>query len=122
MDIYTSAAALLFVNSISNYVGLFFKMWVRDSGGFGLRLLQAETHYRSHFEIISKSVMLSIIGGVWYNCIHQWERYTFTVVIFHDYHEMWHDGMKIPGLAMIYTLIVLSFLSLFFDKMVIIGE
>ena len=70
LDIYTSSAGLLFVNNISIYVGLFFKMWLRDDSAWGLRLYAAKTYYRSHFEIVSKSVMMTAMGGVWYNCYH----------------------------------------------------
>jgi hypothetical protein len=46
MSIYSSAAGLLFINSIGNISGLFFKIWVKDSSA-GLRLLGAETYFRS---------------------------------------------------------------------------
>lgn len=55
MDIYQSAAGLLFINSISNIVGIFFKIWIRDDFE-GLRLLCAETYYRPEMEFVAKVV------------------------------------------------------------------
>ena len=55
MDIYQNAAGLLFINSISNIVGLFFKIWMKDDAE-GLRLLCAETYYRPEMEVIAKII------------------------------------------------------------------
>jgi hypothetical protein len=72
MDIYTSAAGFLFVNSFSNFASLFFKMWIKDNNKRGVRNLRADTYFRSHFEILSKSVMVATILSVWYNCLYKW--------------------------------------------------
>ena len=112
MDIYTSAAGLLFVNSFSNFAGLFFKKWIRDLSGFGLRLLCAETYYRSHFEILSKSVMVATIVTVWYNCLYNWLQYNDRV-IFRNIKETylyddWRSDLSILAIGI--TLITLPLL------------
>jgi hypothetical protein len=104
------------VNSISNYVGHFFKIWLRDEDGYGLRLLQAETYYRSHFEIVSKCVMIATIAGVWYNCINQWLRNVRRVFIYKDFTDMMLRGFDVPGIAIGITLIVIPFWTVIFRK------
>ena len=117
IEIYTSAAGLLFVSSISNFVGIFFKIWLRDSNTFGLRLLCAQTHFRSYFEIISKCVMIATMGGVWYNCLNQWFRNDRRVIIYQNFGEMLEDGIEVPGLTIGITLIIIPLVSVMFKKL-----
>jgi hypothetical protein len=87
MDIYKNAVVLLFINQISMFVGLFFKVWIRASDHHGLEFLRARTHFRSHIEIIAKCVMLSTMGGVWYVCLKEWYRHDDIVNIYYDIQE-----------------------------------
>ena len=54
IGIYTGAVGLLFINSISDYIGKFFVMWVKNHEVVGLRLLNAETPHRPYIEVFSK--------------------------------------------------------------------
>ena len=54
IGIYTGAVGLLFINSISDYIGTFFVMWVKNDEAGGVRLLNAETPHRPYIEVYSK--------------------------------------------------------------------
>ena len=54
IGIYTGAVGLLFINSISDYIGRFFVMWIKLNEATGIRLLSAETPHRPYIEFYSK--------------------------------------------------------------------
>ena len=94
----------MFINSISQFVGLFFKHWVRDDFE-GLRLLCAETYYRPEMELISKivSIALVIYQGIW--CINSWNEHTRWVDIKYN-GDKWHEMVILPFAVTMISLII----------------
>lgn len=61
MDIFKNAAGILFIDQIGDFVGIFFRMWIKDNVR-GYRHLTAETYYRNEMEFQAKFVALCNIS------------------------------------------------------------
>ena len=111
MQIYTNAAGLLFVNSISKFMGLFFKMWIRAENHEGLEFLKARSHYRAHLEIVAKCIMLATLGAVWYTCLKEWYRNDARVIIYYDIEDSLTRGNRLPvlfiGIALLFSVLAI---------------
>ena len=104
MDIYQNAAGLLFINSISNIVGHFFKIWIKDDPE-GLILLVAETYYRPEMEVIAKIIAYALISYQGWWCYDNWNEHSRWVDIKYGGNE-WYQMIKYPFIIMIGALVV----------------
>ena len=109
MDIFKNAAGILFIDQIGDFVGIFFRMWIKDNVR-GFRHLTAETYYRNEMEFQAKIVALTNISiTVYYTYMH-WAKDPNQVII--SYH--WYLEMAKSGISGLFIAMFVSFLIVYF--------
>ena len=109
MDIFKNAAGILFIDQIGDFVGIFYRMWIKDNVR-GFRHLTAETYYRNEMEFQAKFVALTNISiTVYYTYMH-WAKDPNQVII--SYH--WYLEMAKSGISGLFIAMFVSFLIVYF--------